>query len=165
MTLLTVTIEGHTFEVDLALRHAQEHTVTAVVNGEAVEVFIPDMRFMADAVEWMVVNSRPYEVVFNQELSWLRAYGGLHQIEVRDMDATTQPPRSGDGRVKAPIPGLITRVLVRPGEQVEAGQILLVLEAMKMENEIRAPMMGTVSTVLVVPQQSVARGDMLVEVV
>ena len=67
--------------------------------------------------------------------------------------------------MKAPIPGLITRVLVRPGEQVEAGQILLVLEAMKMENEIRAPMMGTVSTVLVVPQQSVARGDMLVEVV
>ena len=66
--------------------------------------------------------------------------------------------------MKAPIPGLITRVLVEPGAQVGAGQALLILEAMKMENEIRAPFDGVVSSVPVTTGQTVIRNQVLAEV-
>ncbi|MCA9971009.1 MAG: biotin/lipoyl-binding protein, partial [Anaerolineales bacterium] len=107
---------------------------------------------------------RPYEIVFDAQLSWIRAYSGLHRVAVRDLGAAVARPRSRDGRVKAPIPGLVTRVLVAAGEAVAAGQPLLVLEAMKMENEIRAPRDGVVTAVHVYAGQSVAREMVMVEV-
>jgi biotin carboxyl carrier protein len=66
--------------------------------------------------------------------------------------------------VKAPIPGLITRVFVEPGATVQAGQRLLVLEAMKMENEVRAPRGGVVQQVNVHPGQSVNLSEVMVEI-
>ncbi len=67
------------------------------------------------------------------------------------------------GEIRAPMPGLILRVEVEPGQPIEAGQPLLVMEAMKMENEIRAPENGTVSEVLVKSQQAVEKDDVLVK--
>ena len=59
-------------------------------------------------------------------------------------------PVSGSGTtVAAPMPGNILKVMVKPGDAVKSGQILLLLEAMKMENEIYSPCDGTVSSVLV----------------
>ena len=71
---------------------------------------------------------------------------------------------SRDGRVKAPVPGLITRILVQPGEKVEAGQPLLVLEAMKMENEIKAPRNGTLLQLNTQTGKTVTLGDVLAEI-
>jgi biotin carboxyl carrier protein len=65
--------------------------------------------------------------------------------------------------VKAPIPGQITRLLVTPGEMVQAGQPLLVLEAMKMQNEIFAQAAGVVQAVHVSAGKTVKRGDILLE--
>ena len=65
---------------------------------------------------------------------------------------------------KAPIPGLIARVLVAPGQTVEVGEPLLVLEAMKMENEIRAARAGVVQEIAVSEGETVVLGDLLVEV-
>lgn len=72
----------------------------------------------------------------------------------------------GEGiqRVTAPMPGKIVRVLVKPGEPVKARQGLIVVEAMKMENELRAPRDGSVREVLVVEGQSVEAGAALVVV-
>ncbi len=61
------------------------------------------------------------------------------------------------------MPGVVSGVRVREGEVVEAHQVLLVLEAMKMENAITAPVDGLVEHVLVKPGQAVNRGDVLVE--
>ena len=61
------------------------------------------------------------------------------------------------------MPGLIVRVSVAPGEQVQAGQGLVVMEAMKMENELRAHAAGTVKTVLVEAGKAVEKGTVLVE--
>ena len=113
---------------------------------------------------WMVVGKRPYELVFDHDLHWIKAYGGMHQIEVRDLEAVISRPRSGDGRIKAPIPGLITRLLVEPGDEVEAGQPMLVLEAMKMENIIRANRAGTVAAIPVSPGQTVMNNEVLAEI-
>jgi biotin carboxyl carrier protein len=71
-------------------------------------------------------------------------------------------PRAGAGEVKAPMPGLVLRVLVVPGQRVEAGAGLAVLEAMKMENQIKAPVAGVVESVRVAAGTAVEKGQVLV---
>ncbi len=65
--------------------------------------------------------------------------------------------------LKAPMPGKIARILVEPGSLVEAGQPVLILEAMKMENELRAPAAGSVRAILVHPQDAVEKNALLLE--
>jgi biotin carboxyl carrier protein len=74
------------------------------------------------------------------------------------------PGSAGPQRVVAPMPGKVVRVLVSPGDVVEARQGLVVIEAMKMENELRAARAGRVMTVRVVQGQSVEAGALLVAV-
>jgi acetyl/propionyl-CoA carboxylase alpha subunit len=66
-------------------------------------------------------------------------------------------------RITAPMPGNVLGVRVVAGDEVEAGQVLVVLEAMKMENNVAAPAAGRVAQVLVIPGQQVQRGETLVE--
>jgi biotin carboxyl carrier protein len=69
---------------------------------------------------------------------------------------------AGELRVLAPMPGRVLRVLVKPGDEVQLRQGLVVVEAMKMENEIAAPRAGTVKDVAVQAGQSVESGRLLV---
>jgi pyruvate carboxylase subunit B len=69
----------------------------------------------------------------------------------------------GPASLIAPMPGLIMRVNAAPGDDVQAGQGLIVMEAMKMENELRAPAAGKVKAVLVEPGKAVEKGAVLVE--
>jgi biotin carboxyl carrier protein len=71
--------------------------------------------------------------------------------------------RSGPPTLKAPMPGLVLRVLVAPGQAVAPGQGLVVLEAMKMENELRATAAGTIKAVLVTSGEAVDKGKLLLE--
>ncbi|HEY8136009.1 MAG TPA: biotin carboxylase N-terminal domain-containing protein [Candidatus Limnocylindrales bacterium] len=65
--------------------------------------------------------------------------------------------------IVAPMPGNVLGVRVKEGDEVEAGQVLVVLEAMKMENNVSSPVAGTVARVLVAPGQQVQRAETLVE--
>ncbi|MBS1262138.1 MAG: Methylmalonyl-CoA carboxyltransferase 1.3S subunit [Calditrichaeota bacterium] len=69
-----------------------------------------------------------------------------------------------EGRVKATMPGLIRKILVKPGDSVEAGQGVLIMEAMKMENEIRSPIPGRVLNLEVDEGEAVEKGAGLFEV-
>lgn len=80
---------------------------------------------------------------------------------IRDLSAATAGP-GGPAPILAPMPGLIVRVNVKAGDRVEAGQGLVVMEAMKMENELRATAAGTVRSVEVSPGTAVEKGAMLV---
>lgn len=71
--------------------------------------------------------------------------------------------KAGAGILKAPMPGLVVRVPVEPGQQVSAGAGVVVLEAMKMENELKATAPGVVKAVHVKPGQAVEKGQALVE--
>ncbi len=91
-------------------------------------------------------------------------------VEVEVLDERTRHIRSlvgagkslaGSGAIKAPMPGLVVKVLVEAGTTVSAGQGLVVLEAMKMENEIKAAAAGVVETVSVRPGQAVETGAAL----
>jgi biotin carboxyl carrier protein len=73
-------------------------------------------------------------------------------------------PPSGEIAIKAPMPGLIVAVLVQEGQAVEEGQVLVVLESMKMENELKAPRAGVVSQVRVKSDQSVDHHETLVAI-
>ncbi len=71
---------------------------------------------------------------------------------------------AGDGAITAPMPGSIFQMKTQEGATVQAGQVLLVMEAMKMENPITAPYHGTVTKVFVREGDNVGEGDLLVEV-
>jgi biotin carboxyl carrier protein len=69
---------------------------------------------------------------------------------------------AGDTGVNAPMPGKITKVVAEVGKQVAAGEVLVILEAMKMQNEITAPKAGVVKGVNVAVGQGVKPGEVLV---
>ena len=70
-------------------------------------------------------------------------------------------PASGHGEIRATIPGLVASLPVAPGDSVAQGDTVIVLEAMKMENEIAAPFAGTVGQVYVQPGEAVEKGALL----
>jgi biotin carboxyl carrier protein len=81
---------------------------------------------------------------------------------IRDITAVSAKA-SGPAPVVAPMPGLIVRVSVKVGDVVQAGQGVVVMEAMKMENELRAAAAGTVKAVNADPGKPVEKGAVLVE--
>ena len=81
---------------------------------------------------------------------------------IRDLTAAAAGP-AGPAPLIAPMPGLVVRVNVEPGDVVQPGQGLVVMEAMKMENELRTQAGGTVKAVLVQPGAAVEKGAKLVE--
>ncbi|HVH73172.1 MAG TPA: acetyl-CoA carboxylase biotin carboxyl carrier protein subunit, partial [Candidatus Dormibacteraeota bacterium] len=95
------------------------------------------------------------------------------QTDGREFMAEVIDPRSWRGRrhggaeaegrqqIAAPMPGKVVRLLVKAGDPVEASQGLLVVEAMKMQNEIRSPKSGTIERVLVAEGQAVNAGEVL----
>jgi biotin carboxyl carrier protein len=74
----------------------------------------------------------------------------------------TMPP--GGGVISAPMPGTVLDVRVSKGDNVEAGQIILILEAMKMENEIIAPARGTITSVHVGNGDPVSAGEIMIKI-
>ncbi|GEP40156.1 hypothetical protein NPS01_38190 [Nocardioides psychrotolerans] len=76
--------------------------------------------------------------------------------------ASSGPAATGNG-VQAPLSGTVARVLVEEGQVIEAGDVVVVLEAMKMETEITAPQGGTVETIHVAAGAAVTGGQVLVE--
>lgn len=76
--------------------------------------------------------------------------------------AAAAAPAAGDNTVTAPMPGKIVKLVASVGQAVNAGDVLLILEAMKMQNEIYAPQDATVSEVRVSANQTVATGEDMV---
>ena len=161
MSKIGVTIDGHGFEIEINLNQRMDSEFTVLVDNEPARVVLPDR---VDQLEWIIVDNQPHEIVLDPDLGWIKARSGLHRIEVRDLEARVARPISRDSRSKAPIPGLIRTVFLSPGDSVAAGQPLLVLEAMKMENEIHAPRSGVVTQLNVSAGQSVALNEVLAEI-
>jgi biotin carboxyl carrier protein len=67
-----------------------------------------------------------------------------------------------EGHVIAPMPGLVVKLLVQPGQMVKKGDGVIIVEAMKMENEIRAPFAGEIKEIAAAERQAVDKGDILV---
>jgi len=133
------TINGNKYEV--AIGEIVENEVTVTVNGEEYKVEMEP----EPVEEKKVVVRRPVEA--SPSTSEASETGG----KVNTNNA-----------VKAPLPGVITAINVQVGDEVKAGDTVLVLEAMKMANNIEAEKGGKVTTICVKPGQSVMEDDALV---
>lgn len=120
------------------------------------------------------LGDRPHRVfgLRTGETNWeIHHRGRTFRVEVADerrwrmrrVRSDGMSPAAGLEPVRAPMPGLVLRVDVEEGQRVEEGQGLLIVEAMKMENELRARAAGRVRRVLVAAGESVRRGDVLIE--
>ncbi|HDS1737493.1 acetyl/propionyl/methylcrotonyl-CoA carboxylase subunit alpha [Pseudomonas sp. BP8] len=107
---------------------------------------------------------RRHLAVRRGETLYLRWGGDTHAVSAFDAIGQAQASHGHQGGLSAPMNGSIVRVLVAPGQVVEAGTALVVLEAMKMEHSIRAPEAGTVQAVFCQEGDMVSEGTVLVEV-
>ncbi len=138
-----------TLEVDLAAVSGQP-LYSLIVNGESFEGYV-----YPDEGGWQVLLlGRSYSVNIEDER------------EKRLRTSESGPVSPGrEYSLKAPMPGLAVAVLVSEGQQVEKGQILVIFESMKMQNELRAPYAGTVARLRVKAGESVQQKQILLNLV
>lgn len=164
MKKLSITINGAPYDVELDQQPQPDADLTVVVDGETLRVIVPELNNL-DTTSWLLIDGRPYEVTLDRNLHWIKSSHGVNRLDLRDRETALARPASADGRIKAPIPGQIARVLVAVGDMVEVGQSLMILEAMKMENHVRAPRAGKVEQLNVAAGQTVTLHALLAEIV
>ena len=158
-----VRIDGRASIVELARDgdHWRISIDDRVVDADAVEI--------APGIFSILLSGKSYEVRATPNPAGTLTLQTAHQefvaevIDPRAWRGRRHGTLEAEGRqqILAPMPGKIIRVLVQTGEKVEAGQGLLVVEAMKMQNEIRSPKSGTVERLLVKEGQPVNAGEIL----
>jgi biotin carboxyl carrier protein len=164
------------YEIQLAGSSGKKtRSVELERDGESWRIKLDGEPVSADAAE-IVMNTLSILLDGKTYEFHVRPSGdGLLKLQTGTQEFTAEviEPRAWSGRrhggieaegrqqVVAPMPGKVIRVLVRAGETVGAGQGLLVVEAMKMQNEVRSPKSGTVERVLVKEGQPVNAGDTL----
>ena len=158
--MIWLEIEGKRYKVELPAG-AASGAVECAVDGRRTAV---DVRVLEAGVMSLVVEGRQFRCVLDGDGVVIggRRYG----FEVDD-PRSLQGRRGGGGGVdgprpvKAPMPGRVVRVLVNDGQEVEEGQAIVVIEAMKMQNELRSPKRGRVVRVMVGVGDAVGAGDVL----
>jgi biotin carboxyl carrier protein len=154
-------------------------TVQLARDGGRFEIVLDGGRHVVDAVaiepgRWslLVENGRSHEIVVsggeNGTLTVI-VDGSVVPVAIRDARrrrgaSRAHGPANGPARIIAPMPGKVVRVLAAPGQAVAARQGVIVVEAMKMENELRAPRAGTVVEVLVREGAPVETGALLLTI-
>jgi len=138
---VTFTIDDRLVEADAVRIPSGAYSI--LLSGRSLEVTLEE----TPGGLLMRANGREFRVDVIDPRSWRRARGAGIELE-------------GLQQMLAPMPGKIVRVLVAAGQKVSAGQGLLVIEAMKMQNEIRAPKSGTVEK-LAKEGQTVNAGEVL----
>ncbi|MCS7001767.1 MAG: biotin/lipoyl-binding protein [Dehalococcoidia bacterium] len=140
---LRITINDQTFPASLS---ASGPRLTLRVGDRIIEGFVE----ATDDGFAVLLEGRTYDVrVTDERTRMLAQLSGV-------------APRRTGGVIKAPMPGLVKAVLAQPGDVVERGTRLVVLEAMKMENDLAAPESGTVKEVKVSAGDKVDQGQVLV---
>ena len=143
------------------------------VNGHSYEVTIDEVN-EASTLAHVTVNGTPYEVEIeggkasaSQKPQVAPVPASASSIAVTPTTSTpTKPaavaPAGGGHTVKSPLPGTVLAVKVNVGDKISAGQTMIVLEAMKMENNIDADRSGVVKAVMVQQGATVMEGDNLI---
>ena len=136
------TLDGEAGVADVV--ETAPNTFSILVSGQSHEICVtPSSNRQVD----LLTGGLQFSAEVIDPRSWRGRHGGAEA--------------EGRQQIAAPMPGKVARVLVKPGDAVEAGQGLLVVEAMKMQNEIRSPKCGTVERVLVAEGQAVNAGETL----
>jgi biotin carboxyl carrier protein len=139
---LLATIDGRRVEADAVKISPGVYSI--LLDGRSLEVRVETV----DDGLLLQTAGHEYRVEIVDPRAWRRGRGGKIDL-------------AGRQQISAPMAGKVVRVLVAPGQHVEVGQGLLVVEAMKMQNEIRSPKTGTVERLLAKEGQAVNAGEVL----
>lgn len=162
------TVNDRVYEIDI------DHQGRVTVDGQELAA---DMKLVGGRHLYsLLLDSASYEIVLDTEAEKRNLYtvmvsGLQYDVKVQDersrrlalVDRSLRPPE-GELLIKAPIPGLVVKVPVTAGQEVGEGETLVILEAMKMENELRAPRAGLAHDVRVAPGDQVALGQVLLAI-
>ena len=151
----------------IIVRHLDESAGTAPDGATDRETSI-DWRRPQPGIYSLLIDDASHEVFIEDEPDHLAVHlkkrtFRVHAADVRRHRTVTDGAAATDGliRITAPIPGRVSRILVQPGQEVGKGDGIVVVEAMKMENELRSPRHGTVGAIEVEEGQGVEGGALL----
>jgi len=160
-------VDGQQYEVEIA-----DGDQGARVKVDHQEVGVDLKLVNAPSLYSLLVSDHSHELLV-EEREW--GYAVFIDTELYEVRVQTDralrlervkerggAPSAGETLIKAPMPGMVVAVEVEPGAVVARGKGLVILEAMKMENEIRAPRAGTVKRIAVTAGQTVSNSDVLV---
>jgi biotin carboxyl carrier protein len=143
-----ISVDGKTYEVDFESVSGQP-VYSLIVDGRSHESYIQP----GDEAWQVLLRGRLYQVIVeNEREKRLRAAAGGGVAE------------TGEFHLKAPMPGLVVTVQVEEGQAVKKGQVLIILESMKMQNELKSPRDGIVNRIRVRAGESVEQKQSLLSV-
>jgi biotin carboxyl carrier protein len=162
-------IDGEPFEVELLDDHSlsvngevfnfnvqqgnRPENFSLILDGKSHQTWIESIEHQRNTAAPSLrvhLHGFDYEVICENERSrQLRQFAAAESI------------RDEEGYLTAPMPGLVLQILVEPGQQVNKGDGIVIVEAMKMENEIRATQAGKIKSIHVKPRQAVEKGEIL----
>ncbi len=161
------------YHVTLGDREMQVVIDGARVTVDGREVVVDHTTIPGTPLHQVMIDGRPMVLPLERLGSghWsVTAWGERREAGVLDERARhiqglvrQAEPQSQGGVVRAPMPGLVLRIPLAVGDVVSAGQGVLVLEAMKMENEIKAPLAGVITAIPVQAGQAVEKGQVLLQ--
>ncbi|MEM3699995.1 MAG: biotin/lipoyl-containing protein [Candidatus Bathyarchaeia archaeon] len=180
MPIYEVLIDGKPRKIELT--KTGENTFSVILDGKPLKVELPAEKLTLEKVFSIKIDDKTYQVnlpeLKREEPFSVKVEEAVFKAEVKaptrkpiptTFEPTTVTPTirpvetkpAVEGTVTAPMTGKILSIKVKKGEQVKAGQVLCILEAMKMENEIAAPKSGTIQEILVSEGSSVNEGEAL----
>jgi biotin carboxyl carrier protein len=164
------------FEIELSgASGKKKHVVELWQEGSVCGIKLDGQAVEADAVQVspttvsVILAGQSFEIHVSPSADGkIKLQCGPHEYSAQVLDPRTSRGRKqgtleveGRAEIVAPMPGRVIRLLVAAGDAVEAGQGLLVVEAMKMQNEIRSPKSGKIERLLAREGQNVNAGDVL----
>ena len=159
------TLDGKEYLIEII----DEHHVS--VNGQMQEVDFESVS--GQPVYSMLIDGKSYEsYVYETEEGWqVLTRGRQYNLTIEDerekrlrSAAGAGVIESGEYHMKAPMPGLVVSITVREGDKVAKGQVILILESMKMQNELKSPKAGTVGRIRVKQGEKVEQRQALLSV-
>ena len=130
------------------------------INGNKYAVEIGSIEEQTIHLE---VNGTPYSVLVDKEIKQQKTPKLVRSVAVPSTDQGAAVKSSvKTGTIKSPLPGTILDIFVKPGDKVTVGQRILLLEAMKMENNIESDKAGTVTEIKISKGDAVMEGDVLI---
>ncbi len=157
--------DGFEKEAVVEIRHVGPNAFVICVDDKDIEV---DFQRTGHNLYSIIIDNKSYEIdIHNDRESYdVLVNGDYFKIDILDELKKVFRDRVSKGLqgrqvISSQMPGIVTQVLVEEGQEVEEGQPLLILVAMKMENQIKSPKAGVVQNIYVEANQTVAIGDKL----
>jgi biotin carboxyl carrier protein len=161
-----VNVNGHDHEVNLTERLGE---LIVEVDGEPMELVYEEVDKLGQVLAIVGGASFGVSIEGDSSKAGITIAGHFYDVEIEDereraAHAAARAAGAGGGVVKSVMPGIVVSLLAGEGDTVEEGQPLLVLEAMKMQNEISAPVAGVIRRIHVGEGEAVSAGAKLVEI-